>query len=108
MTDDPVKRKYGGMCIQRMTPDTWLEVIDREKEDPRGTSEKRVWGPCRDRSSAADAIANRARTIGRYWRGERPGRRSRGEEGSRASPHGLWISQSLITFRMRAALAGLN
>jgi len=29
---DPVARKYGGMGTQRMTADTWLEVIAREKE----------------------------------------------------------------------------
>ncbi len=35
-TRDPVMRKYGGMGIQRMTPDTWLETIKREEHDTRG------------------------------------------------------------------------
>jgi hypothetical protein len=33
---DPVKKRYGGTAIQRMTVDTWLEVIEEEKEDPAG------------------------------------------------------------------------
>ncbi len=36
VTLDPLKRKYGGLAIQRMTTDTWLDTIDREKEDASG------------------------------------------------------------------------
>ncbi len=36
VTKNPMMQKYGGMGIQRMTTDTWLEVIEREKQDPNG------------------------------------------------------------------------
>ena len=31
-TDDETTRQLGGMGIQRMTVDTWLDLIDEEKE----------------------------------------------------------------------------
>ena len=40
-TRDEETRTYGGMGIQRMTVDTWLDVIEREKVDP----ESHI-GPC--------------------------------------------------------------
>lgn len=35
-TDDPETRRLGGRGIQRMTVDTWLEVIEKEKDNPDG------------------------------------------------------------------------
>ena len=40
-TDDPLARERGGMGIQRMTVDTWLDVIEREKASGTGHI-----GPC--------------------------------------------------------------
>lgn len=35
-TDDPVRRERGGLCIQRMTFQTWLNQIEFEKHFPGG------------------------------------------------------------------------
>ncbi len=36
VTRNPLMRKYGGLGIQRMTADTWLQVMEREKHDAEG------------------------------------------------------------------------
>jgi hypothetical protein len=36
VNQDPVARKLGGCGIQRMTPDTWLDVIEREEAGGTG------------------------------------------------------------------------
>ncbi len=35
-TNDEEKWRFGGLGIQRMTVDTWLQAIEREKQDPGG------------------------------------------------------------------------
>ncbi len=66
-TSDERIRKAGGMGIQRMTVDTWLELIKKEKALGTGHILP-CGGNCRGRKSGAGAIVRCARGIGRFWR----------------------------------------